>query len=76
MERKDAHRSWRGPLFALGLLLCGAGGGQAPAVAADVSAHGHENARAVGVDHARYTCPMHPEIRSPQPGSCPKCGKA
>jgi Cu+-exporting ATPase len=25
---------------------------------------------------AEYTCPMHPEIRSPQPGSCPKCGMA
>ena len=23
-----------------------------------------------------YTCPMHPEIRSPRPGSCPKCGMA
>jgi Cu+-exporting ATPase len=23
-----------------------------------------------------YTCPMHPEIRQPQPGSCPKCGMA
>jgi Cu+-exporting ATPase len=21
-----------------------------------------------------YTCPMHPEVRSPKPGSCPKCG--
>ncbi len=21
-----------------------------------------------------YTCPMHPEIREPKPGSCPKCG--
>ena len=21
-----------------------------------------------------YTCPMHPEIRSPKPGNCPKCG--
>ncbi|MFN0164224.1 MAG: heavy metal-binding domain-containing protein, partial [Burkholderiales bacterium] len=21
-----------------------------------------------------YTCPMHPEIRQPQPGNCPKCG--
>jgi Cu+-exporting ATPase len=21
-----------------------------------------------------YTCPMHPEIRQPEPGSCPKCG--
>ena len=23
-----------------------------------------------------YTCPMHPEIRRPQPGSCPICGMA
>jgi Cu+-exporting ATPase len=23
-----------------------------------------------------YTCPMHPEIRSPRPGACPKCGMA
>lgn len=21
-----------------------------------------------------YTCPMHPDIRQPQPGNCPKCG--
>lgn len=23
-----------------------------------------------------YTCPMHPEIKSPKPGKCPKCGMA
>lgn len=23
-----------------------------------------------------YTCPMHPEIRQPSPGTCPKCGMA
>ncbi len=23
-----------------------------------------------------YTCPMHPEVREPEPGSCPKCGMA
>ena len=23
---------------------------------------------------AMYTCPMHPEVRSPTPGRCPKCG--
>lgn len=23
-----------------------------------------------------YTCPMHPEIRQPAPGNCPKCGMA
>ena len=29
------------------------------------------------VEGARlYTCPMHPEIRQPAPGSCPKCGMA
>jgi Heavy metal binding domain len=21
-----------------------------------------------------YTCPMHPEVRQPNPGKCPKCG--
>ncbi|MES2237540.1 MAG: heavy metal translocating P-type ATPase [Pseudomonadota bacterium] len=25
---------------------------------------------------AIYTCPMHPEIRQPMPGMCPKCGMA
>ena len=25
---------------------------------------------------AVYTCPMHPEVQSDQPGSCPKCGMA
>ncbi|MBY0406210.1 MAG: heavy metal translocating P-type ATPase [Rickettsiales bacterium] len=29
----------------------------------------------IGVD-VIYTCPMHPEIRQPKPGSCPKCGMA
>lgn len=22
----------------------------------------------------KYTCPMHPEVKSDKPGSCPKCG--
>ncbi|MCX5671438.1 MAG: YHS domain-containing protein, partial [Planctomycetota bacterium] len=25
---------------------------------------------------AIYTCPMHPEVRQPGPGACPKCGMA
>ncbi len=25
---------------------------------------------------ARYTCPMHPEVRQDGPGACPKCGMA
>jgi len=39
---------------------------------------------AVPADHAKpdvpatggYTCPMHPEVRQANPGSCPKCGMA
>ncbi len=27
-------------------------------------------------DGATYTCPMHPEVRQSEPGSCPKCGMA
>ena len=27
-------------------------------------------------DGAVYTCPMHPQIRQPAPGSCPICGMA
>lgn len=27
-------------------------------------------------DGTIYTCPMHPEVRQPGPGSCPKCGMA
>ena len=28
------------------------------------------------MEHRRYTCPMHPEIRQNQPGNCPLCGMA
>ena len=31
---------------------------------------------APGVPRTIYTCPMHPEVRRPRPGSCPKCGMA
>jgi Cu+-exporting ATPase len=27
-------------------------------------------------ENAIYTCPMHPEVRQPKPGSCPICGMA
>jgi P-type Cu+ transporter len=51
----------------------------------DVSPHlrdGHErhhnhptgHGPAHGPDGTIYTCPMHPEIRQPQPGNCPICG--
>src|SRR5438309_4024422 len=35
----------------------------------DQSSHRHANA-----DPTIYACPMHPEIRSISPGTCPKCG--
>lgn len=35
--------------------------------------HGHEK-HAVAETTMQYTCPMHPEIVSDEPGSCPKCG--
>ena len=25
-------------------------------------------------DKKTYTCPMHPEVQSDKPGTCPKCG--
>ena len=33
-------------------------------------------ATAPAPEGAIFTCPMHPEIRQPQPGNCPKCGMA
>jgi Cu+-exporting ATPase len=42
-----------------------------PAGATDISL------RAPGGDEAdEYTCPMHPEVRQRDPGTCPKCGMA
>ncbi len=41
--------------------------------------HDHDPAPTAAIDDAPlpaaiYTCPMHPEIRRDQPGTCPKCG--
>ena len=44
-------------------------GGEAPARPA---AAPHDAAPAGAV----WTCPMHPEVREPRPGACPKCGMA
>ena len=42
----------------------------------DDGAH-DDHAAAVGAGEAvEYTCPMHPQIRRPGPGSCPICGMA
>ena len=45
---------------------------------------GHDGRPAVGrgkrepedTGTGEFTCPMHPEVRQPGPGSCPKCGMA
>jgi uncharacterized protein involved in copper resistance len=44
----------------------------APAAPADPHA-GHEQARGSSAQ-ALYVCPMHPEVTSATPGTCPKCG--
>jgi Cu+-exporting ATPase len=39
-----------------------------------MTSEGHATAMAGGNKSVEYTCPMHPEVRRPGPGSCPKCG--
>ena len=42
-------------------------------------AHGHRPPAippSLAAEGVIYTCPMHPEIRMPAPGNCPKCGMA
>ena len=40
--------------------------------------HSHHHGHGAHADAAAgsWTCPMHPEVRSDEPGSCPKCGMA
>jgi len=38
--------------------------------------HHHQVSPAVDAGVTIYTCPMHPEIQSNEPGNCPKCGMA
>ena len=36
--------------------------------------HGHAKHDSSNAALSQYTCPMHPEVISDEPGSCPKCG--
>lgn len=38
--------------------------------------HGEMHQQQVKGEKNIYTCPMHPEVQSDQPGNCPKCGMA
>ncbi|VAW22487.1 Lead, cadmium, zinc and mercury transporting ATPase; Copper-translocating P-type ATPase, partial [hydrothermal vent metagenome] len=44
------------------------------ALAHPLAAHVHEKTASSEGEAVQYTCPMHPEIVSDGPGSCPKCG--
>ena len=51
--------------------------GEDPAVAVNAGANAAGSAtapRADGGARAQFTCSMHPEVVSDQPGRCPKCG--
>ena len=37
---------------------------------------GRETMNNPQTDATIYTCPMHPTVRQPTPGDCPKCGMA
>ena len=39
-----------------------------------VHRHEHEDAMSDAAQADYYTCPMHPEIASDEPGRCPICG--
>ena len=48
---------------------------EAPEAAPSGHEH-HESAPGAESQAVAYTCPMHPEVRSSEPGACPKCGMA
>ena len=49
---------------------------EAAAVGACCPDHGGHAHEAPSAGATTYTCPMHPEVRQPGPGNCPKCGMA
>ncbi|MEP7161597.1 MAG: heavy metal translocating P-type ATPase [Dermatophilaceae bacterium] len=59
--------------YVLDARAAGAGRRDADPARGDQSHETHATAEG---DVLEYTCPMHPEIRQPAPGSCPICGMA
>jgi len=54
--------------FALGVWVRGCGRTQQP------SSHDHAGGPSTAGQEQMWTCPMHPQIRQPNPGHCPICG--
>jgi len=81
-EKQDGNRSWWqrgstrkvgigvGVVVAFGLGMCFGGGGETgDETSAGKDGHAHDKA-----NEEVWTCPMHPNIRSPEAGKCPMCG--
>ena len=74
--------SFIGPALASVVLFVGFFAGSAPAYQSqfhDACCGAHENSKVASSQpttqkSAAYSCPMHPEVTSDQPGKCPKCG--
>lgn len=45
-----------------------------PGIAIAGEDHAHKGAEGNSSTAQAYSCPMHPEVTSDNPGECPKCG--
>lgn len=81
----DDPHAWDGMTQTMPPVECGVAAMPPPHVAMgmkglhDMHESGHHHGSQVSADEGHdkdvyYTCPMHPEVRSDQPGQCPKCG--
>ena len=52
------------------------GAAEPPTAPAREQGHSHEPSAASAEQAVVYACPMHPEVTSNTPGTCPKCGMA